>query len=97
MLEIFRCKRKASNIEPLKLIIGNFYWGVLLDPPQGNYLELTGGVEKLNGGFNPPRPPTIQSLVMRKYRPRPVGHTLFRPSATNRFLNCYGGHTPPII
>ena len=27
-----------------------------------NFLELTGGVEKLTGGFNPPTPPTIQSL-----------------------------------
>src|SRR6218665_3668136 len=61
MLEIFRCKRKASNIEPLKAIIGNFYWGFCLTP-QGNFLELTGGVEKLTGGFNPPTPPTIQSL-----------------------------------
>src|SRR6218665_29203 len=55
MLEIFRCNRKASNIEPLKAIIGNFYWGVLLDP-QGNFLELTGGVEKLTGGSTPQHP-----------------------------------------
>src|SRR6218665_3222796 len=61
MSEIIRCKRKASNIEPLKAIIGNFYWGVLLDP-QGNFLELTGGVEKLTGGSTPPTPSTIQSL-----------------------------------
>ena len=62
MLEIFRCKRKASNIEPLKAIIGNFYWGFSLTP-QGNFLELTGGVEKLTGVFNPATPPTIQSLM----------------------------------
>src|SRR6218665_34948 len=62
MLEIFRCKRTASNIEPLKAIIGNFYWGFCLTP-QGKFLELTGGVEKLTGGFNPQHPQQFNHCI----------------------------------